>query len=390
MPNPKQKKQQKEAELVQEAQKEVFGLKSPSETLITGIEQNTITDSVTTPIGALSSSSDVVVEPKRSIINKVLGQTVHFRLQNTSDADITLPINMLDIFSVMTLKANKGQTTLLKNNKETWLYPMRFLDQDTIALYRNGFMTSGSEVLAINESKSFYFPLIGDIFALNEIFLAGISDDISYEFSFKSSVWSGSVPDLVKFQLITRHQKFDPDGTVMMKHRYNNLNQQFRYREMVEMTFNRTLSPSSDNDFILNQFNSPASEVYVQVFSAGQMISDFEQHIDTYDITDEDDNSIIGSKPVSVDYHKFILNAAHDVSSVLSANPDPWLVIPLSSDSASDYAQGAVNGYHSFSGKDQLKIHTKSTLVEGNYKIRVYYAKLRMLHINQGQISESD
>jgi hypothetical protein len=298
---------------------------------------------------------------------------------------------MIDMFNMMTLKANDGQTTIAKYNKETWLYPMRFLDQDSLALYRQGFMTSGSEVLAVNEVRSFYFPLIGDIFALNEVVLSSVKGELSYEFAFDSSVWGNSVPDLIKFQLITRHQAFDIESVKILKHRYNNLRQEFVFREMVEMTFNRTLSPATDNDFLLTQFNSPASEVYVQIFQAGQMITDFEQLIDTYDITDEDDNSIIGSKPVSVDYHKFILNAAHDVSSVLDPSAsDPWLVIPLSSDSASDYAEGAVNGYHSFSGKDQLKIKTLSTLVEGSYKIRVYYAKLRKLHIDGGRISLSD
>lgn len=299
---------------------------------------------------------------------------------------------MIDPFKLLELKANDGQTPIMTMNKETWLYPMRFLDQDTLTLYRQGFMTSGSETLAVGVSRSFYIPLISDIFALNEIFLTGIKGEISYEFSFDSAVWgTGGIPDLTKFQLITRHQKFDNNGVKALTHRYNNLDQEFLYREMISMTFNRALSPSSDNHFILNQFNSRASEVYVQIFSAGQMISEYEQLIESYDLTDEDDNSIIGSKPVDVDYHKFILNAAHNVSSVLDPSvPDPWLVIPLSSNSASDYQDGAVNGFHKFSSKDQLKLTTSSALVDGVYKIRVYYAKLRRLHIKNAYISLSD
>jgi hypothetical protein len=299
---------------------------------------------------------------------------------------------MVDIFKLMTLKANDGQTIISKHNKETWLYPLRFLDESTLALYRQGFMTSGSETLAVNESRSFYIPLIGDIFCLNELILSSIKGEVSYEFSFDSSVWGdGGVPDLTKLSLITRHQAFDIDAVRLLKNRYNSSRQEFLYREMVEMNFKQTLSPSSEINLILNQFNSPASELYVQISSAGQMISEFEQHIDTYDVTDEDDNSIIGSKPVSVDYHKYVLNAAHDITSVLESNvADPWLVIPFSSDSHSDYLEGSINGFHKFTSKDQLKLVTRSDLTAGSYNIRVYYAKIRRLIITGGKISLSD
>jgi hypothetical protein len=53
----------------------------------------------------------------------------------------------------------------------------------------------------------------------------------------------------------------------------------------------------------------------------------------------------------------------------------------LSSDSADDYKNGAMNGFHSFNGKETLRFTTKSTLVEGAYTIRVYCAKIKTMTI---------
>jgi hypothetical protein len=248
-------------------------------------------------------------------------------------------------------------------------------------------MTTGSEVLAPNEKRTFYFPLIADFFVLNEIFLQGIDSAIEYKFKFSSSIWNGLCPDLTKFDLIVRHQAFDRGDTEIMEHRYANLNQEFLFRDLQMQDFDRTLNPGTNYEFILQSFNFQASELYVQIFKPNDMLGDFSQHIDSYDVSNTGNVSVIGTEAVEVSYQKFILNPVHDVANVLSADQiDPWVVIPFSSDLAADYANGEVNGFHRMLITDKLKIKTNSALTSEAYKIRVYAAKITTIYIYQGKI----
>ena len=371
-------------------EQEAFNIRQASEVVVSGVEKNTVSNSITTPKAALSSSGQVDITLKSSVINTVKGLTLVIVNKNSTDTALALPANAFDQIKYINIKANNGQTTICKLNKETLLYPMRFLDQDTLGLYRQGFMSDTNETLAASATRTYYLPLIGDVFALNELFLAGIDGDITYEVYFDSGAWAGVVPDLEKLYIITRHQKYDFEGQRQMTLRYSSMFQEFRYRELVEMNFNQTLSPSGTFEFILSQFSHPGSEIYIQIFETGDLLGDLVQYVQTYDLEDADSQSIIASQAVDADYHKIILNAAHDVSNVMaSSTSDPWLIVPLSSNSADDYVSGGINGYHDFVGKEKLIITTKSTLVEGTYTVRIYYAKIRTLSINQGEVRVS-
>jgi hypothetical protein len=223
---------------------------------------------------------------------------------------------------------------------------------------------------------------------LNEIFLAGIKGDITYEFYFDPAVWGvGSVPNLTKCNVISRHIKYGTDELTKMERRYKNLSQSFRYRDLVEQNFSKTLDPSTDYEFLTTQFTSPGSEVFVQVYKAGDKIADLVQHIESYNIKDDGGQSILSSEAMNTDYHKIILNAAHSLANVVdSTTSDPWLIIPLSPDGTDDIANGSINGFHDFNGGEQLLFKTKSTLVSGIYKVKVYYSKIRMLNITGGKI----
>lgn len=375
-------------------ERRLFNIKDKSKTVVPGVEQNTVNNWLSAASNALQSNATVDVQMKRSIIHTVKGQTFGIKMKNTGTAAIPLPkMPSIESLNKVQLLFNDDTDLCLTLNKESLLYPLRFEDQDKLALYRKGFMCETGEELAVNESRTFYFPLLADVLALNEVFLASIKGEITYRFTFDKAVWGdGGIPEVESVFIMTRHQKYNDEGFNKMQARYNSMKLSFRYRDLQEINRTSTLTPSDSFDYILQKFTSDMSELYIQIYQKGTLVENFQQYIQSYDLLDESGQvSVIGSTPVDVDYHKYILNAAHNVASVVSSNAsDSWLVIPLSSKIAEDYKSGSVNGFHTFNGKDTLRLKMKSVLVEGSFGIKIYGAKLRSFTIKKGVISVSD
>jgi hypothetical protein len=373
-----------------EKEKDRLNLKQTNETIVRAVEKNNVSPAVQVPLTALGDTAQVDVKMKKSVIHTLKGQTPIFELSNSYDTAIPLPkFGPVDFLKYIEITGNDGSDLITQITRENFLYAMRFLEQGDLDLYKSGFVCEDGEELAPNGKRTFYLPLIGDPLVLNEVFLAGIKGDITYSFYFDPAVWgNGNVPSLTKCNMISRHLRYDDDEFKAMKMRYARSNQAFRYRELVDQNWTRTLDPSTDYELLTTQFKNLGSEVFIQIYQAGDQVAELVQHVASYDIEDDDGQSILSSEPMEADYHKIILNAAHGVSNVVdSTASDPWLVIPLSPDGMADVANGSISGMYDFNGGEKLLFKTKSTLVSGTYKIRVFYSKLKLIRVSGGVIT---
>jgi len=380
------------AEQVEEDEvvKDRLNLKQTDETVVRAVEKNNVSPAVQVPLTALGDTAQVDIKMKKSVIHTLKGQTLVFELSNTSDAAIALPkFGPVDFLKYVEITANDGSDLVSQISHENFLYPMRYLEQGDLDLYKSGFVCDDNEEIAVNGKRMFYLPLIGDPLVLNEVFLAGIKGDITYSLYFDPAVWGiGDVPSLTKCNMISRHLRYDDDEFKAMKMRYARSNQAFRYRELVDQNWTRTLDPSTDYEFLTTQFKNLGSEVFIQIYQAGDQVVDLVQHVASYDIEDDDGQSILSSEPMDADYHKIILNAAHGVSNVVdSTASDPWLVIPLSPDGMADLSSGSISGMYDFNGGEKLLFKTKSALVSGTYKVKVFYSKLKLIRVSGGVIT---
>jgi hypothetical protein len=379
----------KQAEQDEEV-KDRLNLKQTDEVVVRAVEKNNVSPAVQVPLTALGDTAQVDVEMKKSVIHTLKGQTPVFELSNPYDVAIPLPkFGPVDFLKYIEITANDGSDLVSQITRENMLYAMRYLEQGDLDLYKSGFVCDDDEELAPNAKRTFYLPLIGDPLVLNEVFLAGIKGAITYSFYFDPAVWGiGNVPTLTKCNMISRHLRYNDDEFKAMKMRYARSNQSFRYRELVDQNWTRTLDPSTDYDVLTTQFKNLGSEVFIQIYQAGNQVADLVQYVQSYDIEDDDGQSILSSEPMDAAYHKIILNAAHGVSNVVdSTASDPWLIIPLSPNGMADVANGSISGMYDFNGGEKLLFKTKSTLVSGTYKIKVFYSKLKLIRVAGGVIT---
>jgi hypothetical protein len=374
------------AEMQDEHFEQSLNLKMQHQLVVDAVERNVVSPAVQVPLSGLGDTTNVDIKLKRSVIHTLKGQTLMLELHNTTNAAIALPKwGPVDMIKYINLKCNNGSDLICQISRENLLFPLRFMDKEDLDLVKTGFVCADNETIAANGKKVFYLPLF-DPLVLNEIFIAGIKNDITYEIYFDPAVWSGSVPSLTKCQMISRHLRYDTFEFNEMMGRYSSLEQGFRYRDLVDQNWTQSLDGSTSYEFLTTQFNSPGDHVYIQITQNGDKVADWEQHVDTYDIEDQGGQSILGSEPVSTLYHKIVLNSAHGINSVVAAT-DPWLIIPLSPSGAQDMLFGSVGGVFDFSGNEKLLIKTKSTLATASYKIKISYSKLRLMTIDGGHIS---
>ena len=264
---------------------------------------------------------------------------------------------------------------------------MRFLDEETLETYKRAFESADGETLAAGASKTYYLPLIGDPLVLNEVFLSGFAEEISYVVHFNQSAWTDGTPNLNALAMMVRHMEPSNDEMEVVKYKYNNFVQDFRYRELVEQNFSLALEPSSSYEVIMSGCGGPVSDLIAQIFQNGELIEDLTQHIESYNIQDSSGGNMLGSSSIDVDYHRSILNADHEVSDVITSGGDSWLAIPFSQDLKTDYSQGQVNGFIDFTKHEKFMFKTNSSLTAGDYTLRLTYGMIKNLRLVKGRPS---
>lgn len=358
---------------------EVVIQKTQSMGVVPGVEKNTVSVAKNIVGAAISSSMKIDVDLETQIIGQLMDNTLKITVNNTTLADITCPkLAQEQITSIRPL-TNDGNTHICEMTKETLMYPLRFLDPSTLARYKRGYESDDLEVIAPGGYRTWYIPLLADPFAINEVFMQAVQGRLVYKVEFDKTAWVDGYPTLTELSIISRHLYYDQNTMEKRKMADMNAIRDYNFRSFAVRNPSKIITAGGSLEVNLDGFTKKASEVYIQLWKNGETLVDFANYIDSYDITDAGNTSLIASGPIDSVYDDVILSAVHEYEPVIGATSDPWVVISFTPENANDFKSGEVHGHRHFTGKEILKLKISSSLPSADYQLRIYYGELNRM-----------
>ena len=177
--------------------------KQTNMSLVHGVEKNTYSRADNIVSSAISSSSFIDIDLKTNLLGQLLGQTMKLTVQNNNADSITPPDLIQETIDFIWLKLNGANFSLMRMEKETLIYPLRFLDQETLTRFKRGY--EGGEPIPAGGQRTYYIPLLGDPFVLNSVFMQAIKGGLQYNVNFDKNAWVDGYPDVVELSMISRH-----------------------------------------------------------------------------------------------------------------------------------------------------------------------------------------
>jgi hypothetical protein len=358
-----------------EAPKEVMILKPQAAAIVPGVERNTTSVAKNIAAAAISSGMKVDIDLESQLIGQLLGTVLKISVNNTTANDITVPKYAQEMIHNLKILANGGNTQICEFSKESLMYPLRYLDTATMARYKRGYESEDAEVVAAGESRTWYIPLLADPMALNRVFMQGVRDRFIYRVEFDKAAWTDGYPVLSDLSIISRHMFLS--NSFMAGKRNADLQsvQDYNFRSFVAVNPNKIITAGATLEVRLDGFNRRASELYLQLWKNGQTLGQLAQYIDSFDLTDANNQSLIASGPIDSVYDDVILSAVHDFQPVIGSTRDSWTVLSFSPEPVSDFTSGESHGSRKFTGSELLKIKISASLPSADYQLRVYYGE---------------
>lgn len=366
-------------EALEPQEQEVVIQKPQAQGVVPGVEKNSVSVAKNIVAAAISSAMKIDVDLETQILGQLMDNTLKITVNNTTLADITPPKLAQEMITSIKILTNDGNTQICELTKETLMYPLRYLTPSTLARYKRGYESDDAEVIASGDSRSWYIPLLADPFAINEVFMQAVQGRLVYKIEFDKTAWVDGYPVLTELSLISRHLYYDQD---LMEGRKNADMQSIRdynFRSFVVKNPSKIITAGGNLEVNLDGFTKKASELYLQLWKNGEAMVDFGNYIDSYDITDAGNTSLIASGPIDSVYDDVILGAVHANEPVIGATSDPWVVISFTPENAEDFGTGEVHGHRHFTGKEILKLKISSLLPSADYQLRIYYGELNRM-----------
>jgi hypothetical protein len=370
-----------------EAPEEIMVIKPQAVKIVPGVERNTVSVAKTINSAAFSSGMKIDIDLETQILGQLQGNMLKLTADNTSGVDIPCPKVIQNTINNIKILPNGGNTQLCEFTKETLMYPLRFLHPATLERYKRGFESADGEVIAPGESRTWYIPLLADPFAINEVFMQAIDGRLLYKVEFDKTAWTGGYPILSECSIVSRHIYFDE--VFMRSKRDLDMHSilDYNFRSYVVVNPSKTITAGANFEIRLDGFGKRAIEIFLQLWKNGEQLEDLGQYIDSYDITDANNSSLIASGPIDKIYDDVVLSAVHDYQPVLGTTRDPWTVISFSPEMASDFLTGEVHGNRKFNTKEILKLKISPSLPSAGYQLRIYYGEVNKFRSAGGVLS---
>jgi bifunctional DNA-binding transcriptional regulator/antitoxin component of YhaV-PrlF toxin-antitoxin module len=356
--------------------------KETNMSLVHGVEKNTYSRADNIVASAISSSSFIDIDLKTNLLGQLLGQTMKLVVQNNNADPITPPDLIQETLDFIWLKLNGANLSLMRMDKETLMYPLRFLDEETLTRLKRGY--EGGDPIPAGGQRTYYVPLLGDPFVLNNIFMQAIKGGLQYNVHFDKNAWINGYPDVVELSMISRHTYHSEPTMKMLRDDFRTESNLYNFRSFTVQKPTESITPGQVVEIKLDGFKHKASDVIIQIYQAGQKLTELADWIDRYDITDANNVSLISSGPIDKQYDDVILGGAHDHLPVIGALNDSWTVISFSPEMAEDFLTGSVNGHRQFTGDEVLKLTISPDLPDNSYKCKIYFGKLDRMESNGG------
>ena len=356
--------------------------------VVPGVVKNTVSVAKNIVAAAISSGMKIDIDLETQILGQLMDNTLKITVNNTTDADITCPKLSQEMITSIKILCNDGNTQICELTKETLMYPMRFLDQSTLARIKRGYESDEDEVIASGASRTWYIPLIADPFAINEVFMQAVQGRLVYKVEFDKGAWVDGHPVLTELSMYSRHLYYDMAVMEARKNADMQMIRNYNFRSYVAKNPSKIITAGANLEVNLDGFaNKRASELILQLWKNGQHLVDFGQYIDSYDITDAGNTSLIASGPIDSVYDDVVLSAVHDYEPVIGTTRDSWTVISFSPSMAADFNSGESHGQRLFTGKEILKLKISASLPDSSYQLRIYYGELNKMKSAGGVFS---
>jgi hypothetical protein len=365
-----------------EEEVQIVQTKETDMTLVHGLEKNTYSRADNIIASAISSSSFVDVELKTNLLGQLLGQTLKLVVQNNNADPITPPDLIQETLAFIWIRLSNANLALMRLDKEALMYPMRFLDQETLTRYKRGY--EGGDPIPAGGQRTYYVPILADPFVLNTVFMQAVKGGIQYNINFDRNAWVDGFPDLVELSMISRHIYHSEPTMKMLRDDFRQEHNVFNYRSFKLQQPTESITAGQTVEIKLDGFKNKASDVFIQIFSNGQTLTELGDWIDRYDITDANNVSLISSGPIDKEYDDVILGGVHDHLPVIGQLSDSWTVISFSPEMGEDFLTGSVSGHRQFTGDELLKLTISPDLPAGTFKCKIYFGKLDRMESNGG------
>jgi hypothetical protein len=365
---------------------EVVPLKPTADTVVNAVEKQTYSKGKNLNDSIVSSSSEADINLETQIIGSLLGQTLKLKFKNNNAEAITPPKYITETLKTIDVLIQEQNEKVQMHTKDSLLYPLRLLDSETLTRYKRGYESADGETIAAGASRTYYFPLLSDCFALNEVFIMAVKGGIQYKLTFDSTAWVDGYPTLIECDMISRHLYYSQSWMDRLKREYALGTKTFNFRSYTVKKYPAIMLAGDNMEQSLETYGGDAIEIFMQLYANGEKIEDLGQYIDSYDITDAQNQSYISSGPVDSTYDDLILNAVHDYTPVIGVDRDPWTVLSFSPDMVEDFQSGEVHGHRQFDKSEILKLKVSADLPDGSYKLRLTFGELSQFEMAGGRL----
>jgi hypothetical protein len=373
---------QKAADSESDDEVQVVQQKQTSISVVHGLEKNTYSRANNVVASAISSSTFIDVDLETKLLGQLMGQTLKLVLKNNNADPITPPDLIQETIAFIWLKLNGANLNLMRFDRETLIYPLRFLDSETLTRFKRGY--EGGDPIAAGEQRTYFIPLLGDPFALNNIFMQSIKGGIKYNVNFDRNAWVDGHPSVEEVSLISRHVYHSEPTMMMLRDDFRSETNIYNFRSFHLQEPTETVTPGSKFTTKLDGFTDKCSDMFIQIYKDGETLTELGNYIDTYDITDANNASLISSGPIDKKYDDVILSSAHDYLPVIGNLSDSWTVVSFSPEMAEDFLTGSVSGHRQFTGGEKLNLTISPDLPAGTYKCKIFFGKLDRMESNGG------
>jgi hypothetical protein len=366
--------------------KEVVKLKPTANQVVNAVEKNTVSKGKNLNDSIVASSSEADINLETQIIGSLLGQTLRLKFKNNNADPITPPKYITETLKQVDALIQNQNAKVQMHTKDSLLFPFRLLDPETLARYKRGFVSEDGETIAAGASRTYYLPILADCFALNEFFMMSIKGGLQYKLTFDATAWVDGYPTLVGCDMISRHLYYSQDWMDALKREYALSSKTFNFRSYTVKKFTATLIGGDLAEQSLETYGGDAIEIFMQIYANGEKIEDLGNYIDSFDITDADNQSYISSGPIDSTYDDLILYGVHDYTPVVGTDRDPWTCLSFSNKMVNDFLTGQVHGHRQFDKSEILKINVSSDLPAGAYHLRLTFGELAQFRSEGGNL----
>jgi len=367
-----------------------------SQTVLHKTTTHTIFQSTSSTDTAFSSGGFVDVRIPAGTLQVVKQWVIALEVVNNTGGLVTMPKGIPFLFDRVEVLAEGGNVQIARWEPAQLWWPFRHVDGTSFTLnWLSGIsQINPTGLISGTPPKTYYIPILGDVFARNEAYLGHLRSDLYFRVWFKGASafrnLGNGPPTLGRLSIIVEQDHWAPAERMQLHDRALSSSIDYRFGRPGFQSIVENLAPNTRYSFALTAVQGLVSEMIVTIKVAGasgEYIYDFKPWA-SYELLDGSGSSLTGGMPITYDYQKSVVDGSRQSSAAIDTLSSPSYPIVIEFGSAkADFLHGSLTGYIPFTGQERLIITTEDTLNPASYEIRVEYLSVARVNIDRGRIA---